>query len=218
MHTHTHTQSLLCQDDSTVPESDGQRSELARMGSRSVSKPSPKRRPPTLVVHFGVGQVKRLNVVGLNHMPKARGARLKCRQLSKCEFKALAEAGLTPTKRCTPLPPSTVKMTQAFGTPRVFPATHYSPLWMTRRGAHELPQNLRCSDIFRSAVGDQCLRTTDPLIIVNPLKAEHLVGLPPGWTSTEPPPPQPPTNTVNMTEALSRNTPQTCVWNTGHVS
>lgn len=93
--------------------------------------------------------------------------------------------------------------------PRCFPATHYTPDFLTQRGSHELPQALRFHPQYVSMLQESasnakfgvgtCLvllcsislpprqeTQKRPGHVVNPVVAEWLCGLPAGWTSTEP--------------------------------
>lgn len=83
-----------------------------------------------------------------------------------------------------------------YGTPRPFPATHYTSGVLTTRNKHELPQCLffdpeHLAFLAQSAERDR-LRSGDGVLpksrrmAVSPVFAEWIMGLPRGWTSLDP--------------------------------
>ena len=74
-------------------------------------------------------------------------------------------------------------MTQSAYLRRCFPATHYACDVLTTRGAHELPSCLRFHPGYLQFLSES---GEEPGNIVNPIVAEHICGLPYGWTSVAP--------------------------------
>ncbi len=99
--------------------------------------------------------------------------------------------GVAPGRRASTRPGSRVvapgdePLVQYYGTIRRFPATHYTPGWITQRNKHELPTNLYCDPCFAAAVGARGEVWSD-LRHVSPEFTDWLMGFPPGWTSAAP--------------------------------
>ena len=92
--------------------------------------------------------------------------------------------GATPTKRNASLVPhGEALLAHRYGTPRVFRCTHITSHVLTRRNKHELPTILRHDELHLAAVGHEKCRER---VVVSPEVVEWLMGVPRGWTGTEP--------------------------------
>ena len=73
-----------------------------------------------------------------------------------------------------------------YGTPRRISATHCTSGAMTDRNKHELPQCLYFDETFRSDWATRRHRELPLRMVVSPRFAEWLMGVPRGWSSTQP--------------------------------
>jgi hypothetical protein len=85
--------------------------------------------------------------------------------------------------RCrSPLPPHAVPCQHIYGTIRRFSATHRVGYALTRRNYYDLPNQLFFDPVWQAAHTGE----SSGLWFVNVSFAEWLMGVPEGWTSTEP--------------------------------
>ena len=79
-------------------------------------------------------------LISRKNIPVMSPMNLICEQLSAKELRALKN---NIPARARIVPAGTRVKLSYFGTPRCFSGTHYTPIAMTHRGKHELPQNVR---------------------------------------------------------------------------
>ena len=92
--------------------------------------------------------------------------------------------GARPSKRSAHLVPhGEPVVARRYGTPRVFYCTHVTSRALTRRNRCELPTILRHDEQHLAAVGaEECWER----VVASPEVVEWLMGVPRGWTGTEP--------------------------------
>jgi len=94
-----------------------------------------------------------------------------------------APVSARPPRRLAPLLPlGNAVVVQRYGTPRLFPCSQRTSRWLTRRNYRELPTILHFDEKHRAEVGAEW----QARVVVSPTFAEWLMGMPRGWTDTQP--------------------------------